>query len=201
MRLRAGGATDVLRPSTLREMQRVHFLNETWTGGRGLGFGITHTDARDLVGHGGSYPGYRTSTMLSPKEHLGVVVFTNGVDGNPSRYVRKVYDWVAPAIVKAVKGDAPPKKADPSWTLYTGTYRSRGRDRMVMILDDQLVLLSPMSDDPTASKGILVPVEEHVFRLTATGGGPHGELVRFTLNDSGSVTRIYVGVNYSERLN
>lgn len=70
-----------------------------------------------------------------------------------------------------------------------------------MILDDQLVLLSPMSDDPTASKGILVPVEEHVFRLTATGGGPHGELVRFTLDDSGNVTRIYVGVNYSERLN
>ena len=139
--------------------------------------------------------------MLSPKEHLGVVVFTNGGDGNPSRYVRKVYDWVAPAIVKAVKGDAPPKKADPSWTLYTGTYRSRGRDRMVMILDDELVLLSPMSDDPTASKGILVPVEEHVFRLTATGGGPHGELVRFMLDDSGSVTRIYVGVNYSERLN
>ena len=201
MRLRAGGAKEVLSPSTLREMQRVHFLNETWTGGRGLGFGITHTDARDLVGHGGGYPGYRTNTMLSPKERIGVVVFTNGGDGNPNRYVRKAYEWVAPAILKVVKGDARLKKADPSWTRYTGTYRSRGGDRLVMILDDQLVLLSPMSDDPTASKGILVPVEEHIFRLKATGGGPHGELVRFTLDESGNVTRIYVGVNYAERLN
>ena len=58
-----------------------------------------------------------------------------------------------------------------------------------------------MSDDPIASKGILVPVEEHVFRLEATRGGPHGELVRFAVDDAGNVTRIYVGVNYSERMN
>ena len=72
MRVREGAKGEVLDPSTLKEMQRVHFLNESWTSGRGLGFGITHTEERDLVGHGGSYPGYRTNTMLSPKERIGV---------------------------------------------------------------------------------------------------------------------------------
>ena len=73
IRLRDGETSTVLEANTLREMQRVHFLNESWTSGRGLGFGITHTEARDLVGHGGGYPGNRTNTMLSPKEKIGVV--------------------------------------------------------------------------------------------------------------------------------
>ena len=67
-----------------------------------------------------------------------------------------------------------------------------------MILDDQLVLISPMREDPLASKQVLVPVAEHNFRLIGTGGGPHGELVRFVMDDEGRVERLYVGVNYSE---
>jgi len=198
MRLRNGETSTVLKANTLREMQRVHFLNESWTSGRGLGFSITHTDARNLVGHGGGYPGNRTNTMLSLKEKIGVVVFTNGGDGNPSRYLRKAFEWVAPAINEAVESEETPPKLDPSWKRYTGTYRSRGGDRTVMILDDQLVLISPMREDPLASKQILVPVAEHTFRLIGTGGGPHGELVRFVMDDEGKVRRLYVGVNYSE---
>ena len=200
MRVREGKTSDVLKRNTLREMQRVHWLNADWDGGRGIGFGITHTDERDLVGHGGSYPGYRTNTMLSPKESIGVVAFTNGGDGNPGRYVRKAFDWVAPAITNVVRADEKPKQADPKWNRYVGTYRSRGGDRTVLIIDEELVVLSPMSEDPTSSKGVLVPVGEHTFRLKAESFGPHGELVRFMVDDEGNVTRMFMGVNYSDRV-
>jgi CubicO group peptidase (beta-lactamase class C family) len=200
MRLRAGNGHEVLKATTLREMQRVHFLQDNWTSGNGLGFAITHTSARDLVGHGGSYPGYRTQTMLSPKEKVGVVVFTNANDGNPNRFVRKAFDWVAPAIGRALKPDAPAPTPDPGWQKYVGLYRSRGGDTKVLVLDNQLVMISPMEEDPLDGKTVLVPVGPHTFRMEGEGGGPHGELARFELDASGAVTRLFTGVNYSMRI-
>ena len=200
MRLRAGNGTEVLQANTLREMQRVHWLRETWTGGTGLGFGVSHREERDLVGHGGSYPGYRTSTQLSTKEKVGVVVFTNGGDGNPGRYVNKAYEWVAPAIARATTKAEAPAEPDPAWTTYIGTYRSRGGERKVLIMNGELVLITPLSEDPMAGKTVLVPVSEHTFRMQGTGGGPHGELARFEVDGQGNVTRLFTGVNYSRRV-
>ena len=200
MRLRAGATTEVLRANTLREMQRVHWLRDNWRGGNGWGFSISHREDRDLIGHGGSYPGNRTSTQLSPKENVGVVVFTNGGDGNPGRYATKAFEWIAPAIVRATAKPKPPAEADPSWTQYVGTYRSRGGERQVMILNAELVVISPLSDDPMAGKSVLRPLGEHTFKIEGTGGGPHGELARFELDADGNVTRLYMGVNYSERV-
>ena len=200
MRLRSGDATEVLRANTLREMQRVHWLRDDWRGGNGWGFSISHREDRDLVGHGGSYPGYRTSTQLSPKENVGVVVFTSGGDGNPGRYVTKAFDWIAPAIVNATATPKPPAKADATWTPYVGTYRSRGGERQVMILNEELVVISLLSDNPMAGKSVLRPIGDHTFKIEGTGGGPHGELARFELDAAGNVTRLYMGVNYSERV-
>jgi len=200
MRLRATHVTEVLRANTLREMQRVHWLRENWRGGNGWGFSISHRDDRDLIGHGGSYPGNRTTTQLSPKENVGVVVFTNGGDGNPGRYLNKAFEWIAPAIVRATSQPAARATADPSWNQYVGMYRSRGGERQVIVLNEELVVISPRSDDPMGGKSTLRPVGEHTFKIEGTGGGPHGELARFELDNSGNVIRLYMGVNYSERV-
>ena len=200
MRLRAEHVTEVLRANTLREMQRVHWLREDWRGGNGWGFAISHREDRDLIGHGGSYPGNRTSTQLSPTENVGVVVFTNGGDGNPGRYVNKAFEWIAPAIVRAAASPTPAAAADPSWTQYVGMYRSRGGERQVMVINEELVVISPLSDNPMTGKSILRPLDEHTFRIEGTGGGPHGELARFELDADGNVLRLYMGVNYSERV-
>ncbi len=200
MRLRAGHTTEVLRANTLREMQRVHWLRENWRGGNGWGFSISHREDRDLVGHGGSYPGYRTSTQLSPKENVGVVVFTSGGDGNPGRFSNKAFEWLAPIIVRAAAESVPPTEADAAWTQYVGTYRSRGGERQVMILNEELVVISPSSDDPMTGKTVLRPAGEHTFKIEGTGGGPHGEMARFELDADGNITRLYMGVNYSERV-
>ena len=200
MRVRARESEEVLTPNTLLEMQRVHWLQPDWKSGWGLGFSVRHTEDRDLIGHGGSYPGYRTQTLLSPKEKVGVVVFTNGGDGNPGRFVEKAFEWVAPPLVEAAEVEEI-EIFEPDWEKYLGTYRNRWGDTTVARLADELVLFSPLSENPDRSKGVLEPTDEpHVFRLESDGYGAHGELVRFALDDSGAVVRIYVGVNYSERL-
>jgi CubicO group peptidase (beta-lactamase class C family) len=200
MRLRAGHVTEVLAANTLREMQRVHWLREDWRSGNGWGFAISHREDRDLIGHGGGYPGNRTNTQLSPKENVGVVVFTNGDEGNPGRYVNKAFEWIAPAIVRATARPTPLVTTDPSWTQYVGMYRSPYREQQVMVLNEELVVILPLSDDPMTGKSILRPLGEHIFRIEGTGGGPHGELARFELDADGNVTRLYMGVNYLERV-
>ncbi len=199
MRLRKDGGEEVLAANTLREMQRVHWLQPSWASGWGLGFSVRHTEDRDLIGHGGSYPGYRTQTQLSPEEEVGVVVFTNGGDGNPGRFVEKAFAWVAPHL-----GDDDEEETavfDPAWERYLGTYRSRWGDTSVLRLEDELVLISPLSENPDRSRGVLEPTgEPHEFRLESDGFGAHGELVRFEVDDSGAVVRIFVGVNYSAKI-
>ena len=52
----AGGA-QILKGSTLAEMQRVHWLQPDWKSGWGLGWGVSRRDDKTRIGHGGSGPG------------------------------------------------------------------------------------------------------------------------------------------------
>ncbi len=202
MRVRDRESEEVLSSNTLLEMQRVHWLQPSWESGWGLGFSVRHTEDRDLIGHGGSYPGYRTQTLLSPEEKVGVSVFTNGGDGNPGRFVEKAFEWVAPHLTEEEADDEEATTAfEPEWEIYLGTYRSRWGDTSVLRLEDELVLLSPLSENPDRSQGILRPTgEPHEFRLESDGFGAHGELVRFAVDEEGAVVRVFVGVNYSEKI-
>ena len=116
MRVRDRRSEEVLATNTLLEMQRVHWLQPSWNSGWGLGFSVRHTDDRDLVGHGGSYPGYRTQTQLSPEEKVGVVVFTNGGDGNPGQYLEKAFEWVAPPTSPKTRRKRRPRSGLPPGT-------------------------------------------------------------------------------------
>ena len=107
-RLRASDKTEVLAPSTLKEMQRIHWLDDGWKSGWGLGFHIVRQEERTLIGHDGSYPGYLTATYISPAEKLGVIVFTNSLDaqpypGQPLSVVDRAVEWLGPAVTNALK--------------------------------------------------------------------------------------------------
>lgn len=201
MRVRDRRSEEILASNTLLEMQRVHWLQSSWDSGWGLGFSVRHTEDRDLIGHGGGYPGYRTQTQLSPEEKIGVVVFTNSGDGDPGRYLNKAFEWVAAALAASRAEKEEPAVWSSDWDIYLGTYRRRNGDTAVLRQENDLVILSPLSEDPSGSKGVLKPTDTpHVFRLVSDGYGAHGELVRFDVNDAGEVTQVFVGVNYSRRV-
>ena len=85
-RLLNNGSKEVLRPSTLKEMQRVQWMDPdgklTW----GLGFAVFQQNGTTYVGHGGSCPGYRTSLTLSPKSKIAVSCMINAQGTNPDKY-------------------------------------------------------------------------------------------------------------------
>ena len=198
-RLRERGGSEVLEATTLHEMQRVQWLEPDWDQAWGLGFQIFHTEDRNLIGHGGGYPGYLTATHISPSENVGVVVFTNALDAEPSlgslrSISQRIFEWVAPAISRAAAGEAvePP---DPSWDRLTGSYRSHWGDVHVLPLDGKLVMIDPVSVDPKAGAFTLVPVSGDTFRLEGGGGHPggRGELVTFETGLDGMAESVTVG--------
>src|SRR4030095_10973837 len=78
----AGGA-QILRGSTLREMQRIHRLPARAQGGRGGGFRIQRLNGKTSFGHGGSLPGYRTQLRIWPADKLAVIAMTHADDRAP----------------------------------------------------------------------------------------------------------------------
>jgi CubicO group peptidase (beta-lactamase class C family) len=197
------GGRQILKGSTLAEMHRVHWLQPDWKSGWGLGFAVLHQNERDLVGHGGWVAGYQTAIYFSPAEKVAVIALTNADDGHPypglpDSIVDHAFEWVAPAIRKAVAPAAKPAKPDPAWQAYVGLYRDPWYDRQVLIMDGKLRMIEPTEADVGRSLATLVPVAPHTFRLE--GGrpnGPHGELVVFELDGAGKVARMKLGENYS----
>ena len=195
------GGNQVLRSSTLREMHRVHWMEPDWRSGRGLGFGVWRSGDRTFIGHGGSLAGYRTQTSIVPSEKIAVIVMTNSDDGEPTSYVDQVFRLVAPAIKKAVTPEKKPAVPDPSWTRFTGRYRSSWGDVEVLIVNGELVMVSPTANDLQEAMSRLVPAGDAIFRVESrSGGGPVGELVSFESGPDGKVARVKAGENYFRRL-
>ena len=188
----------ILKGSTLKEMQRVHWLQPSWTSGWGLGFSIRKYGNRTLVGHGGWVAGNRTQIYFCPKEKIGVVVMSNSEDGSPSMFAGKIFDLIAPSILAAVAPEAKIKKANPYWKNYVGKYQDPTYwESQVMILNNELVLYGfdyPPENNPEAAIIKLTPVREHTFRMDGENG--NGELLIFEMDEKGKVKRTKKGENY-----
>jgi len=188
----------ILKPSTLREMHRVQWLEPDWKSGWGLGFGIARIKDRTLIGHGGALEGYRTQVNINVEDKVGAIVFTNADDGMPAYYVEKFFEWVAPEVVKAFAPKSEKKLVPDSWKKYTGRYRSVWGDMQILIYNDELIAIDPTTADPMLAPTRLVPVGEHTFKMDMKYGiGGLGELVIFELNDKDEVVRVKTGDNYS----
>jgi CubicO group peptidase (beta-lactamase class C family) len=193
----------ILKSSTLREMQRVHWLRPDWRGGAGIGFAISRASDRTIVGHGGSLAGYRTQISFSPDEKLGVIVLTNSDDGNPGFYVNQIFTALAPALKKAVPPAAAMAQADPEWDKYAGKYRSPWGDSEVLIVNGALVMIDPTADNPMETMVRLVAEGRNRFKITTENqnyGGAVGEIVTFELGANGEVVRMKTGESYTFRL-
>lgn len=193
-------ASQLLHPYSLREMQRVHWMNGNWRWGAGLGFHIDRSDGETYIGHGGAVLGFRTQLTLRPKDRVAVIALTNSDDGNPLQYVRKLWRWLVPALLKAkagkLSGDVETFEGKP----YVGKYRSAWGDVVVLVQKGQLMMMAPNLADPTASFVWLTPAGKHTFRMkTDNNFGRNGELVRFEVDEeTREVVRVVYGGHFIE---
>ena len=194
----AAGA-EVLRASSVREMQLVQWIFPDWKRGQGLGWRLRRVDEGVRLSHNGFVPGHVTSVSAMPDDKIGVIVLTNASDGSPSLYAEQAWAIVAPALRNAIPTKAKePAKPDPEWARYVGDYVwADGSVLNVMLLDGELALVDLSEDNPWDARTRLEPVASGTFRMV--DGDQEGETVRFEADRSGRVTRIVLPGYYAVR--
>jgi CubicO group peptidase (beta-lactamase class C family) len=166
LRLLSKGGEEILRATTLREMQRIHWaepdLEPTW----GLGFALWREGERSFAGHGGSCPGYRTELLVQADDRVAIAFLANA-QGVPARaYAQRLYDLVAPAVRSAVKEPGKAKASEPGLLLYAGTYDDWpwGGETIVRPWEDGLAMIAVPTMQPLKEMVKLKQAGEHRFR-------------------------------------
>jgi len=199
LRVLAGEGDGVLDADTLREMQRVQWMDPDWKTSRGLGFAIWRSGEQTFVGHGGYCPGYQSQLLLQPAAKVATVFMTNSNGIDSRAFAQTAYDIVAPALKQAVENPGAAKPHDPALARYTGRYDNwLAGETWVVPWDDGLALIELPSSRPMADLVKLRPVGEHRFRRIRDDGGL-AEEVRFELAADGTPVRVWRHSNYDER--
>ncbi len=192
------GQTNLLKPSTLYEMQRVQFMDPNWKTSWGLGFAISHKGDKTYVGHGGSCPGYRTALSMRNSDQLGVVVLMNAME-NPGEEVDGVY-----AILDKRKGyefKDPPPASGVKLEDFVGHYSQQpwGSEAVVEPWAGGLAILGLPADKPGDDLEFLKPKGGDVFRRVRDDGSEAEEFT-FQRDASGKVTGFLHFSNTTKRV-
>ena len=185
-RLLRTGKEDVLKASTLREMQRVQYMDPFWKVSWGLGFAISHKDKDTFVGHGGDCPGYHTSLQLRMQDELAVIAMDNGAEG-AGTFTAAMF-----AILDKRKGyefKPPAPATDVNLEAYSGHYSDQpwGSESVMVPWAGGLAYLHLPSSDPAGEITFLKPKGEDVFRRVRDDGS-EAEEIKFQRDASGKVT-------------
>jgi CubicO group peptidase (beta-lactamase class C family) len=183
--LRDGG-TNVLKASTLREMQRVQFMDPGWQTSYGLGFAVSHLNDHIYVGHGGDCPGYQTAVSMRNDDQTAVIVLDTGAEvAGP--FAKSVFAILDKRKGYAFKAPAPAK--DVNLEDYAGVYTRQpwGAELVVLPWAGGLTILGFPSADPAEELTFLKPKGGDIFKRVRKDGS-EAEEINFVRDASGKVT-------------
>ena len=193
-RLLKNGKEEILKPATLKEMQRVHWVDPDFNTFWGLGFSVRQGDGEKVVGHGGSCPGYRTNLSLTPGEEISIIVMTNSMD-NPATYGNEIAK-----ILKKAKGKKKAKDA-PNLSPYLGMYDYQPWSSEVQVIDwyGQLALITLPANSPSGSMTLLKHEEGDTFTWIRSDKTA-GDKITFERDAAGKVTKMWRHNNAASKL-
>ncbi len=192
----AGEDDRVLDGNTLKEMQRVQYLDPDWKTARGLGFEVKQSGKHTLIGHGGSCPGFRTHIWLEPKDQIAVVFMANASGIAAHDYAERLFEIFAGPIGDAAESPEAAEPSESSLDKYVGTYNTQPwRSEMAVVLwKDQLHTMDLPTMKPLDGLQPLERVEGDTFKRIRDNGEP-AESVVFVTDETGVVTHIVQNSN------
>jgi len=195
-RLLKKGGYEILKASTLREMQRVHWIDPDWKNSWGLGFIIFQADGNTYVGHDGSCPGYKTALQMDMKEKIAVILMTNTQGVVLDKYMDGIF-----AILRKAKPANNTKIDSLNLAQYSGYYDNYAWRGEVAVLPWQgkLIIVDLPNTDPAKTMLLFTPKGKDVFRRVRNDGS-EGEELRFERNADNSISRFWRHSNPYDKL-
>lgn len=180
-----GSDETVLKANTLREMQRVQWMDWDWSIARGLAFGVYRVNGRTLTGHAGDCPGFNTRLYLDPVGKVAVAVMANRNRTDVDGYAAAILD-----IVDA-GGTVEDEPQAPNLDDYVGSYDLSPWDgeEQVVRWGAGLAVMTLPTTSPLDSLTELRFVEGDRFHVVRPDGSDGHEIV-FRRGPDGRVTHL-----------
>ncbi len=192
-RIRETNQKEIISGSTLREMQHVYWIDDSWEFGLGMGFFIYHKKTNDMIGHGGHVAGYPTDFTIIPKDKIAIITLANADDikvypDQTGSISNMFIDIVLPEFKKTIPFIGSTIKLDSTYEKYIGTYRNDWNDFKILMIDGNLVYIDPKSNSPDKTLVMLLPIEKNVFRaISDYVNTDYGEQVIFDEDGDGNI--------------
>lgn len=187
-RLLAGEDDGVLKANSLREMQRVQWLDWDWGTARGLAFGVYRVGDRTLTGHAGDCPGFNTRLFLDPLSKVAVAMMANRNRVDVDGYAAAIFDILDGG------GTVDDEPQAENLDDYTGSYDLSPWDgeEMVFRWKDGLAVISVPTMSPMDSLTLLKHVDGDRFHTVRDDDSEPGHEIRFVRGDGDEVTHMRV---------
>lgn len=202
-RLRESKTAEILKPSTLKYMQTVHWTNPNWKTTWGLGFRVYKgPNGTTWAGHGGSCPGYRSSFEMDLKNKRAFSVMINSSGTNPMKYVMGMHAILTKMTKKDTEAEPETKSPMKNLSEYTGYYNPMpwSSEEYIGTWNGKLVVLNLPADKPAEAMTEFKHIEGDTFRRIRANG-ELGETLVFERDAGGKITRYSQHGNYTERIN
>ncbi len=197
LRLRDTTETEILKPSTLKYMQQVHWTNPDWKTTWGLGFAVWKgDDGNTWVGHGGNCPGYRSTLQIDLKNKRIFSVMINANGTNPGKYVKGIN-----AILNKVKDSEEEEDSKKNFEDYVGYYNSMPwwGEVYLSAWDDKLVSIDLPAEKPGEDMTFYKHIEDDTFRRIRDDD-ELGETLIFERDKNNKIIRYITHGHYREKI-
>ena len=196
-RLRDATLAEIIKPSTLKYMQSVHWTNPDWKLTWGLGFVVRKgPDGNTWVGHGGSCPGYRSALQLDLKKKRGYAVLINSSGTNPGKYINGIHN-----ILGKVKDEVKMENSESvDLKQYTGYYDAMpwSSEEYIGTWGGGLVIINLPSDNPARAMTFFKHIEGDTFRRIRDDQ-ELGETLVFERDEDGMITQYRQHGNFTRK--
>jgi CubicO group peptidase (beta-lactamase class C family) len=195
-RLLENGGKEILKASTLRDMHRVHWVDPNWRTHWGLGFSAYQLGGTNIVGHGGSCPGYRSTLMMDTKDKWGFIVMVNAGGESPEHYAREIRKLIMTA---SKEKDETPEGVNLE--PFAGFYNAQpwGSEEVVLPWYGKLLSLGLPSESPDDDMTLIKHIKGDTFKRMRDDDSLAEEIV-FERDAAGKITRYVQHNNYSKKL-
>ena len=138
-------------------MHKIQFIDSLSNVKRGLGFSIYNQNNENLVGHGGSCPGYKTQLTIDPKGQKAIIVLINARGVTPIKIHKR--NKKSNGSTKQVDN-----KNSNAFEEISGYYKSLpwNTENYLSSWGENIALMSLPSNSANITR--FKPVEKDVFR-------------------------------------